>query len=725
MTNAKSTKRALISSVIALLVCFTMLLGTTFAWFTDSVTSAGNIIQSGNLDVAMYWAEGQNAVPAADSTDWTDASTGAIFKYENWEPGYAVARHIKIANEGTLALKYIVRIVANGTVSDLADVIDVYYLDPAAKAERATLTESNKLGTLTQVLAGMDTSAYGELAAKTEDTITLVLKMQETAGNEYMNKSIGASFSVQLLATQLTAEEDSFDDQYDVDAEYGVEVSNEADLEKALALGGKVIIAEDITVSKSLTVPAGAAVELDLNGKTLTGATSSVNVFVNEGGLTITGSGEITTRNILNRPGAKLVIDGDITVIGGAPTAGSAIWNEGDAVINNVTIQQTNTTNYAIKNADANATMIVNNATVTSKHGAIANDVGTMTVNGGTYDVTGSSTDHVIYAPNGGVTVNDGTFKLSQANASSLGSTIIDGAVTVNGGTFDSVDGALAYNGETGLVINGGTFLNKATTVYGGDFAQFVADGYVAVKKADGEYVVEKGATVSDVASLADALEEGGNIVLSGDIALTDTLMAKENAVIDLNGNTITAPSNGNMFHSQSNAAPSMTITSSTAGAEINISGGDTAVLLGYGSTVIENVTINITGCDNYSPNPFNVYGDLTLGEGTVVNVDYLGASLISNNGAVDVVIDGAEINIGTFKTNGTSIIALNQASTLKIKDTDIKIDEFVLSSFGGDSLVSKIDGVTIENCTFDVTDSNGASCTFVAKNDKYRLVQN
>ena len=139
---------------------------------------------------------------------------------------------------------------------------------------------------------------------------------------------------------------------------------------------------------------------------------------------------------------------------------------------------------------------------------------------------------------------------------------------------------------------------------------------------------------------------------------------------------------------------------------------------------MIENVTINVTGCDNYSPNPFNVYGDLTLGEGTVVNVDYLGTALISNNGAVNIVIDGAEINVGEFKTNGGAIITLNKASTLDMKNTSIKVDKFVLSPFGGDSLVDKVDGVTIDGCNFDVTDSNGASCTFVAKDGKYRLVQ-
>ena len=61
----KHTKRALLSSVMALILCFTMLLGTTFAWFTDSVTSANNIIKSGNLDIELeYW----------NGTAWVDVA---------------------------------------------------------------------------------------------------------------------------------------------------------------------------------------------------------------------------------------------------------------------------------------------------------------------------------------------------------------------------------------------------------------------------------------------------------------------------------------------------------------------------------------------------------------------------------------------------------------------------------------------------------------------------
>lgn len=212
----KSTKRSLLLSVLALLVCASMLVGTTFAWFTDSVTSAGNIIKSGTLDVTMDWFDGTKVVPAVNSTDWKDASTGAIFNYTLWEPGYTEVRHIKIENKGSLALKYQLSIVPNGEVEELADVIDVYYLDPASQvADRTALTDANKLGTLTEVLANLPSSAYGELKSGENHTVTLALKMQETAGNEYQDKQIGTSFSVQLFATQLTYEPDSFDNTYD------------------------------------------------------------------------------------------------------------------------------------------------------------------------------------------------------------------------------------------------------------------------------------------------------------------------------------------------------------------------------------------------------------------------------------------------------------------------------------------------------------------------------
>ena len=132
MTKTRSTKSALISGVLALLLCFTMLLGTTFAWFTDSVTSANNIIKSGTLDVEMYYADGSKAVPTDDSSDWLNAQGVAIYTAAQlWEPGYTDAKHIKISNKGNLALKYQLAIIPTGEVSELAEVIDVYLYEIA------------------------------------------------------------------------------------------------------------------------------------------------------------------------------------------------------------------------------------------------------------------------------------------------------------------------------------------------------------------------------------------------------------------------------------------------------------------------------------------------------------------------------------------------------------------------------------------------------------------
>ena len=226
MTN-RTTKKALIFSLLSLLLCFSMLVGTTFAWFTDSVTSNGNIIQSGTLNVGMYWADGTKAVPTENEA-WTDASAGAIFNSKVWEPGYTEVRHIKIANEGTLALKYAITIEAVGEVSDLADVIDVYFIDPAAQvADRASLANATKVGTLSELLGKMSDITASTLDAGKMATVTIALKMQETAGNEYQNKKIGDEFAIKLIATQMTAEPDSFDNQYDSGANWlgGIDTS--------------------------------------------------------------------------------------------------------------------------------------------------------------------------------------------------------------------------------------------------------------------------------------------------------------------------------------------------------------------------------------------------------------------------------------------------------------------------------------------------------------------
>ena len=218
----KTVLKALVTSALSLLLSSSMLVGATFAWFTDLAESKSNIIQTGTLQIGMYWSEGDLDVPTETSTSWADASKTAIFDNKNWAPGYFEAKHIKIANEGSLDFKWQMRILANGVVSKLAEAIDVYYFEDAQKITSASLVENKKLGTLSQVLNNTYDNALSKKVTGTVsveekfDTVTLAFKMQDDAGNQYQNLSIGTDFSVQILATQ-------YGNGYDNNSEFGAQ----------------------------------------------------------------------------------------------------------------------------------------------------------------------------------------------------------------------------------------------------------------------------------------------------------------------------------------------------------------------------------------------------------------------------------------------------------------------------------------------------------------------
>lgn len=224
MTNTKSTKRALLVSVMAMVICFTMLLGTTFAWFTDEVTSSGNIIKSGTLDIEMSWAE-------VNTSTWntaTDDVLAPMFTYKNYEPGYVDAKYIKLENVGTLDFNYKLRLVAadNTVLNGIVDVIDVYYYDSEITLTRSNVGSGTRLGTLRDVLATGFTFGAGSLYDADDNTgdsvktITIAFKMRESAGNQYQGLELGSTFSVQVLAAQMESEKDSLGTDYDNNAEY-------------------------------------------------------------------------------------------------------------------------------------------------------------------------------------------------------------------------------------------------------------------------------------------------------------------------------------------------------------------------------------------------------------------------------------------------------------------------------------------------------------------------
>lgn len=239
MVKSKNTKRALLASVLSVALCCAMLVGSTFAWFTDSVTSAGNRIVAGNLKVDLIHVGGSDDGQDVSVKDTPDHK---IFDCDKWEPGYTAVETLRVVNKGNLALKFRLDAVANGTAAGpnggkLADVIDVYVYEgegvPATKSFAEMTTENNwrKAGSLSALMADRDGMAHGVLlpAGETPENgepvesvqMTVALHMQESAGNEYQGLSLG-DLNFTLNAAQYTYERDSFDNQYDKDAKYAI-----------------------------------------------------------------------------------------------------------------------------------------------------------------------------------------------------------------------------------------------------------------------------------------------------------------------------------------------------------------------------------------------------------------------------------------------------------------------------------------------------------------------
>ena len=118
----KSTKRALLMSVLSVVLCVTMLMGTTFAWFTDSVTSGRNVIMAGNLDIELEYYDADD-----DKFKAVNENVKLFNDKALWEPGYTEVAYLKVSNKGSLALKYqlSVNVVGEETIGKTKDGADI------------------------------------------------------------------------------------------------------------------------------------------------------------------------------------------------------------------------------------------------------------------------------------------------------------------------------------------------------------------------------------------------------------------------------------------------------------------------------------------------------------------------------------------------------------------------------------------------------------------------
>ena len=235
MTSSKSTKRALVSSALAILMCVAMLIGTTFAWFTDTASTSVNKIQAGTLKVDIVKEDGVTSIKNESMSFVNKDGSANIL----WEPGATfMTPAFKIKSTGSLALKY--KLTLNGITGDnmLLDVITF----SVVKADGTEVALDTFVGHLTP-------------DAALSDALYIKGHMDEAAGNDYQNKTL-EGLGITVYAAQDTVENDSYGNEYDQDAEYAVEVKTADELHKALENDDNVVLATDIALPDDWT-PAG------------------------------------------------------------------------------------------------------------------------------------------------------------------------------------------------------------------------------------------------------------------------------------------------------------------------------------------------------------------------------------------------------------------------------------------------------------------------------------
>ena len=220
----KSKKSALLMSFTSLLICFAMLVGSTFAWFTDTATTGVNKIVSGKLKVDLVAADGETSLTGeGGKLLWTQkVVSGSIETLEAveteglplWEPGVNfLTQGFKIANKGNLALKWKVEVnkgttAANAGDYDLLDVIDFY-----------VVTKTTATGEPTETPLAVFEGQLKEGNTVSEATYYIKGVMDKNAGNEYQSLMLDG-ITVTVYATQLNHENDSIGPDYDEGAQY-------------------------------------------------------------------------------------------------------------------------------------------------------------------------------------------------------------------------------------------------------------------------------------------------------------------------------------------------------------------------------------------------------------------------------------------------------------------------------------------------------------------------
>ena len=379
MTNSKSTKRALLTSALALLMCVTMLVGATFAWFTDTASTGVNKIQAGNLNIELQMKDNNGNWVNAEGKTLPFLVNGKIPAEGTqilWEPGctYYVPE-VRVVNKGNLAVKFEYVNELLGVTGKLAEVLEPVFKTPVD-------TNGEDINIEPEVLKPGEASPAWSFG----------YHMLETAGNEYQNAT-ATGMCLTVVATQVPYEKDSISDQYDKDATYPVvEAADLAEKLNELADGSVITVTGTVdtalTISKPVTInnlTATAPVTIASNGVTLNAANIEYKVAKTPALVVNSGVTDVTITNsaitaATGRTGSHTAVS--LPVSGKVVFTGNTVTNDYNGIefgLNVPTGDGTLIANNNFTNIGNNAISIYqveDGATVTVKNNTFTGKVG-------------------------------------------------------------------------------------------------------------------------------------------------------------------------------------------------------------------------------------------------------------------------------------------------------------------------------------------------------------
>ncbi len=666
MKRKNVTRNALFTSIISLLLCVSMLVGTTFAWFTDEVTSGTNTIAAGNLDVELYNEDGR----VTGNTKLFDDVVPNL-----WEPGALAYENFEVVNEGTLALKYNMSLdVVDETVVDGNMLSDVIMVGVKAGGFTSTTRQGvidevgNNWVSLSRFVLDMNGKSLSAGASEAFGVVLYWAPNADSIDNLYnvKNEALKLTVGVTLVATQLDAESDSFGPDYDEGLDPATTYVFDAEgLRKAVENGGNVVLSADIVIPAAdftqgdpatpvVSIPVGLLINsrnpvtIDLNGKTISAEETGVQtalIHVLNTDVTIKGNGNFVQNGT----------DDDYI-----------IWAKGNSTVN------IEGGNFVANDPDNILLYASNDGTNNAQ----------INVHGGKFSTSATDPQHFANVRNfhlGKIAFYGGTFSFNP-DWNVLGQTSGDARddaqdITIaNGYKATEVDGLYYITAETTDVVSNETALteaiNKGTTEI-----MLTSGAYTIPSAAKGKEltIVGNGESVINITKAggegANGNLDGSKVVFENVVINTDsktyTGWARMNATYNnctINGtytlygdsvfNNCTFNVSGDVYNIWTWGAPTATFNNCTFNS-------DGKAMLLYGTV---NTKLTLNGCT------FNDKGGLTdLKAAVEIGNDYNKSyELIVNN----TTVNGYEINDKGIITGTTLWGNKNSMSGEKLKVT-------------------------------------------------------